>query len=120
MHVDACTRSTPTLLAVAFHALRAFPSWQGSFCHVTVYCFSLNRGPCLRIQIVETKIKVLAAEGHKGVPLDPALADLLQGLLKLDSRHRLSARNALASAYFAPRQGLEEETVSVDDCLIRL
>lgn len=64
--------------------------------------------------------QVLAAEGHKGVPLDPALADLLQGLLKLDSRHRLSARDALASAYFTPRQGLEEETVSVDDCSIRL
>eukprot|EP00752_Nemacystus_decipiens_P004070 g3725.t1 len=55
--------------------------------------------------------KVLAAEGHKGVPLDPDLAELLQGLLKLDSRHRLSARGALASAYFAPRPGLREETV---------
>ncbi|CAN0398237.1 unnamed protein product, partial [Hapterophycus canaliculatus] len=54
-------------------------------------------------------MKVIAAEGHKGVPLDPALADLLQGLLKLDSRHRLSARDALASAYFAPRPGLMEE-----------
>lgn len=55
---------------------------------------------------------MLAAEGHKGVPLDPDLADLLQGLLKLDSRHRLSARDALASAYFAPGPGLQEETVS--------
>eukprot|EP00903_Cladosiphon_okamuranus_P016857 g15545.t1 len=54
--------------------------------------------------------KVLAAEGHKGVPLDPDLAELLQGLLKLDSRHRLSARDALASAYFTPRPGMQDET----------
>lgn len=63
----------------------------------------------------ESTTKVLAAEGHKGVPLDPDLADLLQGLLKLDSRHRLSARDALASAYFTPRPGLLEERVSVHE-----
>ena len=57
-------------------------------------------------------LQVLAAEGHKGVPLDPALAELLQGLLKLDARHRLSAREALASPYFAPRPGVQEERVS--------
>lgn len=56
-------------------------------------------------------MKVLSAEGNKGVPLDPALGDLLQGLLKLDSRHRLSARDALANPYFAPRPEAAEERV---------
>lgn len=61
-------------------------------------------------------MKVLAAEGHKGVPLDPALADLLQNLLKLDARHRLSARDALASPYFRPRPDLIDERVSFRVC----
>ncbi|CAM9464391.1 unnamed protein product [Sphacelaria rigidula] len=55
--------------------------------------------------------KVLSAEGNKGVPLDPELCDLLQGLLKLDSRHRLSARDALASPYFTPRPRAIDERV---------
>lgn len=55
--------------------------------------------------------KVLAAEGGKGVPLDGELSELLQGLLKLDPRHRISAREALASPYFARRVGAAEERV---------
>lgn len=86
-----------------------------SFLSITLWFGSL-------VSIVQTmrgnrkqpKTKVLAAEGHKGVPLDPDLADLLQGLLKLDARHRLSARDALASPYFAPRPGVQDERVSDD------
>lgn len=58
------------------------------------------------------RCKVLSAEGNKGVPLDPELVNLLQGLLKLDARHRVSARDALASPYFASRPGEVEERVS--------
>lgn len=58
------------------------------------------------------KKKVLSAEGSKGVPLDPELCELLQGLLKLDARHRIGARGALASPYFAPHPGAPEERVS--------
>lgn len=57
--------------------------------------------------------KVLAAEGGKGVPLDGELSELLQGLLKLDPRHRISAREALANRYFAPRVGAAEERVRI-------
>lgn len=71
----------------------------------------IRRVLCLYLVSLSNARKVLSAEGNKGVPLDPALGDLLQGLLKLDSRHRLSARDALASPYFAPRPGAAEERV---------
>lgn len=62
-------------------------------------------------------VQVLAAEGGKGVPLNPDLSNLLQGLLNLDPRHRVSARNALASPYFSPRPGAQEERVSSSEIL---
>lgn len=96
------------------HAL-SLPSWQKSLLTSLYVVFHSLPRLVAGYNLWKLKTKVLAAEGHKGVPLDPALADLLQGLLKLDSRHRLSARDALASVYFSPRHGLEEEKVSVDD-----
>lgn len=87
-----------TALATVVIVVRAHPFLPSLLCFAP------------KFYVFETK--VLAAEGHKGTPLDPALADLLQKLLKLDARHRLSARDALASPYFRPRADLIDERVS--------